>query len=174
MNSPHRGQWRGALMFPLICVWINGWVNNRQAGDLRRHRAHYDVILMELKLFWAVYWGGVHRYIFNVYRVWVSSFFQIFVMFRYKHVCFVLVKLVSLSSYANKDFASEFTEYKWPLNWRIRGVVSISRRRVSSIDSQYIDNTVSWPSYLYHNEKPIPDKICLYSEMGPDDKIRNI
>ena len=26
--------------------WINGWVNNREAGDLRRHRAHYDVIVM--------------------------------------------------------------------------------------------------------------------------------
>ena len=24
----------------LICVWINGWVNNREAGDLRRHRSH--------------------------------------------------------------------------------------------------------------------------------------
>ena len=33
-------------MFPLICVWINGWVNNREAGDLRRYRAHYDVIVM--------------------------------------------------------------------------------------------------------------------------------
>ena len=33
-------------MFSLICVWINGWVNNREAGDLRRHRAHYDVIVM--------------------------------------------------------------------------------------------------------------------------------
>ena len=46
VNSPHKGQWRGALMFSLICVWINGWVNNREAGDLRRHRAHYDVIVM--------------------------------------------------------------------------------------------------------------------------------
>ena len=47
-NSPHKGQWRRALMFSLICVWINGWVNNREAGDLRRHRAHYDVIVMGL------------------------------------------------------------------------------------------------------------------------------
>ena len=46
VNSPHKGQWRGALMIPLICVWINAWVNNRVAGDLRRHRAHYDVIVM--------------------------------------------------------------------------------------------------------------------------------
>ena len=33
-------------MFSLICVWINGWVNNREIGDLRRDRAHYDVIVM--------------------------------------------------------------------------------------------------------------------------------
>ena len=44
--SPHKGQWRGALMFSLICVWIDGWINNREAGDLRRYRAHYDVIVM--------------------------------------------------------------------------------------------------------------------------------
>ena len=45
-NSTRKGQWRGALMFSLICVWINGWENNREAGDLRRYRAHYDVIVM--------------------------------------------------------------------------------------------------------------------------------
>ena len=31
---PHKGQWRGALMSSLICVWINGWENKRKAGDL--------------------------------------------------------------------------------------------------------------------------------------------
>ena len=46
MNSLHKGQWRGALMFSLICAWINGWLNNHQAGDLRRHCGHYDVNVM--------------------------------------------------------------------------------------------------------------------------------
>ena len=46
VNSPHKDQWRGALMFSLICAWINDWVNNREAGDLRRHRARYDVTVM--------------------------------------------------------------------------------------------------------------------------------
>ena len=46
VNSPHKGQWRGALMFTLICAGINGWVNTREAGDLRRYRPHYDVIVM--------------------------------------------------------------------------------------------------------------------------------
>ena len=46
VNSPRKGQWRGALMFSLICIWISGWVNNREAGDLRRNHAYYDVIVM--------------------------------------------------------------------------------------------------------------------------------
>ena len=48
VNSPRKGQWRGALMFSLICSWINGWVNHRETGDLRRHRA-YDIIVMSSK-----------------------------------------------------------------------------------------------------------------------------
>ena len=46
VNFPHKGQWRGALMFTLICARINGWVNNHEAGDLRRNRAHCDVTVM--------------------------------------------------------------------------------------------------------------------------------
>ena len=46
VKFPHKGQWRGALMFSLIYAWINDWVNNREAGDLRRQHGHYDVIVM--------------------------------------------------------------------------------------------------------------------------------
>ena len=46
VNSPHKGQWRGASTFSLICTRINGWVNNREAGDLRRHHARYYVTVM--------------------------------------------------------------------------------------------------------------------------------
>ena len=45
-DSPHTGRWREALMFSLICTWINGWVKNREAGDLRRYFVHYYVIEM--------------------------------------------------------------------------------------------------------------------------------
>ena len=51
VNSPHKGQWCGALMFSLICARINDWVNNREAGDLRRHRGHYDVNVMKYTVF---------------------------------------------------------------------------------------------------------------------------
>ena len=46
VNSPHKGQWCRALMFSLICTWINSWGNNHEAGDLRCHRAHYDVTVI--------------------------------------------------------------------------------------------------------------------------------
>ena len=49
---PSNGQWRGALMF--WSAWINGWVNNREAGDLKRHRAHYDV---DVTCYWCAQWG---------------------------------------------------------------------------------------------------------------------
>ena len=42
VNSPHKGQWRGALMFSMICPWINGWISDSEAG----HRAHYDATVM--------------------------------------------------------------------------------------------------------------------------------
>ena len=44
VNSLHKSQWRIALMFSLICAWINHWLNNPEAGDLRWH--HYDIIVM--------------------------------------------------------------------------------------------------------------------------------
>ena len=48
VNSPQKGQWRGTLMFSLIWARINCWVNNREAGDLRSNRTHYDVIIIKI------------------------------------------------------------------------------------------------------------------------------
>ena len=47
VNSPHKGQWRWALNFFFWSApWINGWANNHKVGDLRRHRARYDINVM--------------------------------------------------------------------------------------------------------------------------------
>ena len=83
VNSPHIGQWRGALMFSLICARING-VNNLEAGDLRGHRALYDGTVMNghfdwssqleiisrigtglclrSKIMWFVFWNQCYRH----------------------------------------------------------------------------------------------------------------
>ena len=46
VNSPHKGQCHGALISSLVCAFTSGWVNNRDAGDLRRHRAQYDTTVL--------------------------------------------------------------------------------------------------------------------------------
>ena len=56
VNSPHKGQWHEALMFSLSCAWTNGWAHCRDAGDLRYHRAHYDVIVMEATINYLSQW----------------------------------------------------------------------------------------------------------------------
>ena len=66
VNSPHKGQWRGALMFSLmfssICAWLNAWVNNREAGDLRRRRTHWYVIEMFTRMSWCRIQTYIHTY----------------------------------------------------------------------------------------------------------------
>ena len=59
VTGPLCGEFTGHLWIPLTkasdaklwyFLWsalcINGWVNNREAGDLKLHRVHYEVILM--------------------------------------------------------------------------------------------------------------------------------
>ena len=74
VNSPHKGQWRGVLMFSLSCAWINDWVNNREAGGLKRHRAHYDLIVMDINMS-SIKWplSFLHPMICVCYRWWNSG-----------------------------------------------------------------------------------------------------
>ena len=60
MDSPHKGQWRGSLIFPLMCAWTNGWAKNWDAGDLTRHRAHYGVTLILIMV-----WIAIGEFIFQ-------------------------------------------------------------------------------------------------------------
>ena len=62
VNSTHKGQWRGTLMFSLISAWINDWINNSEAGVLRRHRAYHDVIVM------------VSCLLYDIISLWIAPF----------------------------------------------------------------------------------------------------
>ena len=79
MNSPHKGQWRENLIFILIYAWKNGWVNNGEAGDWRRHRAHYDVIVMHLLLLSCLLFWRIHltaRLLCRYFKVTNLSFYR--------------------------------------------------------------------------------------------------
>ena len=69
VNSPHKGQWCGTLMFSLICAWTNGWVRTREAGELRCHRAHCDVIVM----FWNVVYSSNRNHYTTLLLVFHAS-----------------------------------------------------------------------------------------------------
>ena len=57
VDSPHRGKWRGALVFSLIYAWTNDWANNLDTSDLRRHSAHYDVTVICVSIpIWQPCW----------------------------------------------------------------------------------------------------------------------
>ena len=71
VNSPHKGQWRGALIFSLIYLWINSWVSNREAGDFRRYRAHYDVSVMYVYGVWKC--RGICIWLTILFEMWKKT-----------------------------------------------------------------------------------------------------
>ena len=77
-------------MFSLICAWINGWVNTRGAGDLGRHRAHYDLMVMgNASPMLAgtgvlTHWGGD-----NMFAI-LQIFFNVFQIFFNENCCIVI------------------------------------------------------------------------------------
>ena len=89
VNSPvigefpaHRPVTRSFDVF-FICAWINGWVNSREAGDLRRHGAHYDITVMRLT--WQLllshpYYirdGAISCVGFNISSVWHNNYWYL-------------------------------------------------------------------------------------------------
>ena len=56
VTSSHKGQWHRASESSLICAWTNDCINNGEAGDLRCHRAYYDVTVMTVLLWSVLLW----------------------------------------------------------------------------------------------------------------------
>ena len=70
VDSPHIGQWRGALMFSFICALTNSWENCLDTCDLRRHRAHYNITVMEAC---KVMQKGVTELFHSCYDLWLVT-----------------------------------------------------------------------------------------------------
>ena len=76
VDSPHKGQWHGALIFSLICTWTNGWASNQDASDYKCHRAHYDVAVMLHEAMMAQFINThTHRYMHH--RASMSHYRQV-------------------------------------------------------------------------------------------------
>ena len=70
------------LMFSLICAWANGWANNRDAGNLRSHGAHYDVTVMAMGDYWT---NSLHFIIFPVFKNYQNTSYLLNYHFHVKH-----------------------------------------------------------------------------------------
>ena len=84
-NSPVTGAFPAqrpvtrSLIFSLIWAWINDWVNNREAGDLRRHRGHYDVTIMNTRSPCSLAWfrmDGLAKPAW-MYVAWLNNYIDI-------------------------------------------------------------------------------------------------
>ena len=87
-------QWRTALMGFFTCVWTKGCANNRDAGDLRRHRAHYDVTLMIQLSVGKIYITDTDSHVQNATLSKIKPYCTIG-CFKISHI--TLLKLCSLS-----------------------------------------------------------------------------
>ena len=75
VDSPHKGQRRGALMFCLICARTNGWANTWDAGDWGCHRAHYDITVISER---PAEIGRMDHHVLNDYQctcVWTHQIY---------------------------------------------------------------------------------------------------
>ena len=109
VNSPCKGQWRGA--FSLICAWINGWVNNHETGYLRRHRAYYDVIVMKCQ--WAYCESAHERPSRGTIRVPNSRFHgYIYILHSYMYIYIWCINIVSTSRFHDCKKGNFFTNLR--------------------------------------------------------------
>ena len=126
MNSPHKGQWRGALVFSLICAWIYDWVNNRKAGDLRRHHCHYDVNVM----------SSTHKNAWPNYRLYLQN--------QYQSIKYIIVHLLCFAGATNISDITIFVP--WPHG--CLGSISITDTRCPIVGFCEVSKLRNWPPGL--------------------------
>ena len=141
-------QWRRALMFSLICVRTNGWINYREAGDLRHHRAHYDVNIMPRQ-------NGLHfaddifQCIFTNKKAWIliqiSLKFVLEAPIDKKWACRGSGNGLAPNTWINAD----------PIPWRICATLVGNKINTSSIENTVHVTTVlpfwCWNIRLYRH-----------------------
>ena len=121
--------------------WINGWVNNREAGDLRRHRAHDDIIVMNTKIIldWAHkhFVATVHTSFYFLHDMMSPQITIDNTIFTHQHD-------------ASLDL---FTFWWWHLNWLGNCDAHTWKGIFNSLDIDFIHGDIhdrSFKKFIYH------------------------
>ena len=148
-------------MFSLICAALNGWVNHGQAGDLERHRAHYDVTVIQAMtscVLRAVGWivGGVgNMYCCSLHLMAVSwNLKKVFIV----NIC-IQNKWLNIISYNCGQWAPMihgiYQYHKHLYTWYIYAwlfLLSKNRRQSTKMQMHHVysSNTKNiWITYLW-------------------------
>ena len=183
VNSPHKGQWRGALMFSLICIWINGLVNNREAGDLRCHHSHYDITIMCGDCWGHCVWSSLHEVIVTAFNAPVmikrsalpSTDFDTTLLVIISLKSYYWVMWVILGHYNDvimSAMASQITGFSVVCSTVGLGVDQ--RKYQSSVSLAFVRGIHQWPVNS-PQKRPVTWKIFPFDEviMGEDGLANN-
>ena len=119
VDSPHKGQWRIALMPSLICASTNGCANNRNAGNLTRRRAYYDLSVMVSKQINRQQYR--HTIVFlnhipSTFLCSVSYFAESVHWMYYCYICVLLLFENPITSFTTMNFHTNTVVYLYILN----------------------------------------------------------
>ena len=147
VNSPHKGQWHGALMFSLICALIHVWANNREAGDLRRHRAHYDVTV-----------------IFDLYgkQAWDNITFIIQMLCKTTH-CDIMTPYCVIEFYSTLVKVMAWRLVVQAITWTNTDILSIGLLVAKSSEIWIKNHCKTTLSLLTHFEQYFPRDLPVYA-----------
>ena len=135
-NSPVTGEFPSqALMFSLICAWTNDWVNDRDAGDLRHHRAHYDahykpLLFTSLSMSYACRVNGCCKYDMDVIVLWVlmSS-----MLTQIKQTLWAPTKYcLYLTTICDRCIRGHFLDVLWASNWNLTNFLFLVMQLIQS------------------------------------------
>ena len=122
VDSPFKGQWRGALVLSLICAWTNGWVNNRDAGDLRRRT---------WRSLWRQKWITQFLYRNHELVTNVRTFAQISMIEEFYGLCQSVIEFVNWTQIINN-------------NWNTSRVGLYKDARVNSLIHKHMREGYKW------------------------------
>ena len=134
VDSPHKGQWHGVLMFSLFYVWTSGGTNYRDAGHLRRHHAHYEVTV--------------------VFYLYISGFFSLlYVSYDCHNTCELTLKdigilhgCVGVKRHNPKNNATYYVHYDFACWVFVKGSKMCQNTFLWHVQWLYVENK-SWCFY---------------------------
>ena len=143
VNSPHKGQRGGALIFSLICAWNNRWANNGDAGDLTPSHSlwrHCNVFLFNQCLIAAILcwvsasWYRHQMMLIDSYNIFPSYTIDFIGTVWGHYIC--LINIYSLKclirSLNNSECKTSLTKLQMLLFWVLQMNPQENRTKVSA------------------------------------------